>query len=221
MAPARPQAVVFDNDGLLLDTELLWFAAETRLFGRRGRSFTREDQRYLLGSSADVVGTKMAGLLGLAPEEGPALAGELRELVMAEAEGPCQPRPGALELLAALREAGTPIGLASNSERAFVDRVLAGAGLVGDAWPFDVTISGDEVARPKPAPDLYLAACKALGAPPEACVALEDSPPGVAAASAAGLRVVGVPYFPGTPLEGADLLAGSLADAAVRAAVGL
>ncbi|HSD79360.1 MAG TPA: HAD-IA family hydrolase, partial [Solirubrobacteraceae bacterium] len=89
------------------------------------------------------------------------------------------------------------------------------------AGAFDVTVAGDEVANPKPAPDGYLAAAAALGAEPAACVALEDSPPGVAAAKAAGMLVVGVPSFPGVALDGADLVAGSLREPAVLAAVGL
>jgi beta-phosphoglucomutase-like phosphatase (HAD superfamily) len=84
-----------------------------------------------------------------------------------------------------------------------------------------VTVAGDEVANPKPAPDGYLAAAAALGADPAACVALEDSPPGVAAAKAAGMTVIGIPSFPGVVLDGADLVATSLSDAAVRLAVGL
>jgi len=126
--------------------------------------------------------------------------------------------PGAKELVAALRERGVPVGLASNSPRAFVDLALEAAGMQ-DA--FDVTVAGDEVSRHKPAPDGYLAAARALGADPAHCIALEDSNTGVAAAKAAGMFVIGVPSFPGVVLADADLVAGSLHDPAVYAALGL
>ncbi|HYY83115.1 MAG TPA: HAD family hydrolase, partial [Beijerinckiaceae bacterium] len=98
-------------------------------------------------------------------------------------------------------------------------RALSVAGLADGH--FDVVVIADDVAAPKPAPDLYLAACAALGAPPERAAALEDSQTGVASARAAGLYVIAVPYFPGTPIEGASLTAGSLADAGVAAALGV
>jgi beta-phosphoglucomutase-like phosphatase (HAD superfamily) len=84
-----------------------------------------------------------------------------------------------------------------------------------------VVLSADDVVAPKPAPDLYLAACAALGAAPERAAALEDSPPGVAAASAAGMYVIAVPYFPDTPIEGASQTADSLADPNVANALGV
>jgi HAD superfamily hydrolase (TIGR01509 family) len=212
-----PAAVVFDNDGLTLDTEQAWTRAEAALFARYGRAFGDDHKRDLLGSSRDVAGAKLARHLGR-PGRGAALMDELHELVMAELDHGAPPRPGAVELVAALRAAGTPVGLASNSSREFVDKALHAAGMTG---AFDVTIAGDEVARPKPAPDGYLAAAAALGADPAACVALEDSNTGVAAARAAGMTVIGVPSFPGVELPGADLVARSLRDPAVLAAVGL
>jgi HAD superfamily hydrolase (TIGR01509 family) len=107
--------------------------------------------------------------------------------------------------------------VASNAPRR---HLLAGLRRAGLADAFDVSVSVDDVARPKPAPDLYTRACKLLDVPPAAAVALEDSPPGVAAARAAGVYVIGIPSIEGVSLE-ADLDAPSLADASVRAAVGL
>ena len=89
------------------------------------------------------------------------------------------------------------------------------------AGRFDVTVAGDEVARPKPEPDIYVAACAALGAEPARAVALEDSPTGAAAAKAAGMTVIGVPYLPDMEIPPADLVAGSLADRVVHEACGL
>jgi HAD superfamily hydrolase (TIGR01509 family) len=219
MMPRRmpPAAVVFDNDGLTLDTEQAWTRAEGLLFGRYGAAFTDDHKRDLLGSSRAVAAVKLEAHLGR-PGHGTALVDELFELVMAELDHGAPPMPGAVELLGALRAAGTPVGLASNSARTFVDKALAVAGLEGR---FDVTVAGDEVARAKPGPDLYLAAAAALGADPAACVALEDSRTGVAAARAAGMTVIGVPSFPGVVLDAADLVAGSLRDPRVAAALGL
>jgi len=134
------------------------------------------------------------------------------------AEGGAPPRPGALELLEALRAKGTPVGLASNSFRAFVDAALASARL---ADRFDSVLSFEEVEHPKPAPDVYLESCARLGGDPRESVALEDSPTGVAAAVASGMFVVGVPSLEGVDLGAAHLVAPSLADPAVHEAVGL
>jgi HAD superfamily hydrolase (TIGR01509 family) len=212
------EAVVFDNDGLLLDTEEAWTRAETTLFERHGSTFTEEHKRSLIGSARGPAAAKLEDMLGR-PGGGEALMDELHDLVMEEALGGVSPRPGALELLDALAAAGMPVAVASNSIRPFVERVLGGAGLLDGR--FRTVVTADDVAAPKPAPDLYLAACAALGAAPGRSAALEDSPPGVASAAAAGMFVIAVPYFPGTEIPGASLTAGSLADPEVHAALGL
>jgi HAD superfamily hydrolase (TIGR01509 family) len=214
----RFAAVVFDNDGLLLDTEEAWTRAEEALFERHGSSFTPEHKRELIGTSPATGATLLEAMLGL-PGHGPALVAELHDLVMDETLAGVSPRPGALELLEAVRAAGVPVGVASNSARAFVERVLSVAGLLDGH--FDVVVTANDVARPKPAPDLYLAACAALGAEPGRAAALEDSATGVAAAVAAGMYVIAVPYFPDLPIEGASLTADSLADPRVAAALGV
>jgi HAD superfamily hydrolase (TIGR01509 family) len=212
----RPAAIAFDNDGLLLDTEEAWTRAELILFGRRGLAFTMEHKRDLIGSSRVVAAAKLEAMLDV-PGEGLALMDELHELVMEEALHDIPVRPGALDLLAAIREAGVPVALASNSARAFVERTLHGAGLDG---AFAIVVTAEDVAHGKPEPDIYLEACRLLGAAPRDCTALEDSPPGVAAAHAAGMYVVGVPYLD-VHLPEADLVAASLGDPAVYAALGL
>jgi HAD superfamily hydrolase (TIGR01509 family) len=214
----RFAAVVFDNDGLLLDTEEAWTRAEEALFERHGSSFTPEHKRELIGTSPATGAALLEAMLGL-PGHGPALVAELHDLVMDETLAGVSPRPGALELLEAVRAAGVPVGVASNSARAFVERVLSVAGLLDGH--FDVVVTANDVARPKPAPDLYLAACAALGAEPGRAAALEDSATGVAAAVAAGMYVIAVPYFPDLPIEGASLTADSLADPRVAAALGV
>ncbi|WP_205695765.1 HAD family phosphatase [Conexibacter sp. SYSU D00693] len=211
-----PAACVFDNDGLLLDTEDAWTRAETTLFERHGSVFTMEHKRDLIGSSHLIAAGKLEVMLEQ-PGEGRALMAELHELVMEEALGALAPRPGAVELVDALLAAGRPIALASNSPRAFVERVLISAGMRDR---FEHVVAGDEVANPKPAPDIYLAACERLGVDPAQAIGLEDSPTGIAAARAAGLTVVGVPYLEDLVLD-ADVVARSLADPAVHAACGL
>jgi HAD superfamily hydrolase (TIGR01509 family) len=212
------EAIVFDNDGLLLDTEHAWTRAEVALFARHGSAFTEDHKRDLIGTSRTESALKLERMLDMAGA-GETLMDELHDLVMAELAAGVPPRPGALDLVAAVRAAGLPVGLASNSSREFVDRALAVSALANGH--FDVVVSADDVTSPKPAPDIYLAACEALGAAPERSAALEDSPPGVAAARAAGMYVIAVPYFPDTPLDGASLQARSLADPEVAAALGL
>jgi HAD superfamily hydrolase (TIGR01509 family) len=210
----RPAAVLFDNDGLTLDTEPIWTRAEEVLFARYGSEFTMDHKRYLLGSSPAVSARKLEELLG---RPGVALGRELQELTIASFADGVEAMPGALELIAALKDAGVPVGLVSNSTRPFVDAALAAAGMTAT---FDFTVVGDEVAAAKPAPDAYLAGAAGLGARPGSCVALEDSPTGLEAARAAGMTTIGIPSVAGMVLE-ADVVAPSLADPAVWSAVGL
>lgn len=208
-AAGAPAAVVFDNDGLLLDTESVWTRAERDLFERYGVEFTPADKRELVGTSAAIAGTVLERRLG-EPGRAAELIEELNALVVAELEHGVEAMVGARDLLEALAERETPIGLVSNSPVAFVRRSLE---IVGFEGHFDAVISAHEVAAPKPAPDPYLEACRRLGVPagPEV-VALEDSPPGVAAARAAGLTVIGIPSLEGIALEEAHHLAESLLD---------
>lgn len=209
MPPSLPAAVVFDNDGLLLDTESVWTRAEQDLFELRGAEFTPADKLELVGTSAEIAGGILERRLG---ESGRAaeLIEELNELVVAELERGVEAMIGARELLERLRERGTPIALVSNSPLRFVRRSIE---LAGFHQHFDVVVSAHEVAAPKPAPDPYLEACRRLGVEPgPEVVALEDSPTGVAAARAAGLTVIGIPSIEGIALEEAHHLAESLVD---------
>lgn len=215
---AYPEAVLFDNDGLLLDTEAVWSRAEQKLFQLRGMDFTIDHKRSLVGSSAKIAGQKLARFLN-EPGQDEALMDELNDLVLAELEGGVDAMVGARELVELLRLAGVPIALVSNSPRRFIERSheVAGTGM-----PFDAVISGHEVPEAKPAPDAYLEGCSQLGVEPgKRVVALEDSPSGVTAAVAAGLFVIGIPSVPGIELEHADLTASSLEDEAVLHALGI
>jgi len=204
-----PDAVVFDNDGLLLDTESVWTRAEEDLFERRGLEFTPADKLELVGTSAEIAGGILERRLG-EPGRAEELLEELNALVVAELEHGVEAMVGARELLERLREQGVPIGLVSNSPLRFVKRSIE---IVGFEGHFDVVLSAHEVAAPKPAPDPYLEACRRLGVEPgPSVVALEDSPTGVAAARAAGLTVIGVPSVEGVELGEAHHLAETLLD---------
>jgi len=213
--PSPPEAVVFDLDGLLLDTEEAWTSAERGLFARYGKPFGPEEKRLLLGTSFEAGGLILERLLEQ-PGRAGELSGELLALVGERMLEGADPRPGAAEIVAALR-GRTPIGVASNSPLGFVTAALEAAGLA-DAFP--VVVTADQVPEAKPAPDTYLEACRRLAARPAGSVGLEDSPTGVAAARAAGLFVIGIPSLPALTLE-ADLVAVSLADRPVWHALGL
>jgi len=211
-----PAAIVFDCDGLLLDTEGSWSVGQTGLFARHGREFGPEHKQALVGRSMLEAGPIYERFLDL-PGHGTDLTDELVALVVQElGRTGCAPMPGAVELLDRL--AGrSPLAVASNAPRAVLEAAIAGAG-VRDR--FDAAVSADDVPRPKPAPDIYLEACRRLGADPAASVALEDTATGLAAARAAGMRTIGVPSVSTARLE-ADVVAGSLVDPAVLAALGL
>ena len=212
MKTPLPDAVVFDNDGLLLDTESVWTRAEQDLFERRRIEFTAGHKRELVGTSAEIAGGILERRLG-EPGRAAALIEELNALVVAELEHGVEAMIGARELLDKLKQRGTPIGLVSNSPLRFVRRSLEIAGFVDR---FDVVLSAHEVAAPKPAPDPYLEACRRLNVEPgPAVIALEDSPTGVAAARAAGLTVIGIPSLEGVELLEAHEIAESLLDAVV------
>jgi HAD superfamily hydrolase (TIGR01509 family) len=203
--------VVFDCDGLLVDTEGCWTRAETALFQAHGHDFGQEQKALVIGKSLADVGGVMADYFGR-PGEGAVLAAELLDGVRRELAAGAQALPGAVELVRACA-ARVPVAVASNSPRVLLDAALSSSGLAG---LFGVSFAADEVAAAKPAPDLYLAACAALGAEPSACVAFEDSGTGIAAARAAGLHLVVVPSLPSQSLDH-DWRADSLADPALQA----
>jgi HAD superfamily hydrolase (TIGR01509 family) len=183
-------AVLFDMDGLLVDSEPGWQAVEGALFEELGggRPWTPADAQQLVGHPIAV----SAGILGqLAGSDVPAadLAERLVADMVAWLRADVPWKPGALDLLAALTDAGVPTGLVSSSYRRLVDTVLEAA----PAGTFAVSVAGDEVRRAKPHPEPYERALGRLGVVAAATVVLEDSPVGATAAAAAGCRVVVVP----------------------------
>jgi HAD superfamily hydrolase (TIGR01509 family) len=199
------RAVLFDMDGLLVDSEPLWFEAERAVMSRLGGSWAEADQRELIGGSlAHTVGYMRARARRPAGPQQIAgwLLGGMTELVTGRG---VPLMPGAAELLAGLDAAGIPRGLVTSAQREIMTAVLASTGLA-----FDVTVCGEDVRAGKPGPEPYLRATALLGEAPGGCAALEDSPNGVASALAAGCPVIAVPGLHPIPERPGCLVAGSL-----------
>ena len=187
-AAELPAAVLFDMDGLLIDTEPIWFDVETQLLAEYDATWSPADHSQLVGTSAAFSSSFLSRRLKgrLSPSE----VAEIVLVRMAERLSRTPPlQPGVRQLVAELDDAGVPRALVSSSARALVDAardVLA-------PLAFDVIVTGDDVARTKPDPEPYLTAAALLEVPAESCAALEDSPTGAASANAAGAMVVAVP----------------------------
>lgn len=190
-------AVVFDCDGLLAETESAWTRAEAALFREHGHGFGPAQKKVLIGQTLASGGEAMAEYFGL-PGAGPALAERLAGLVGQELAAGTPALPGARAITETLRRRGIPVAVSSNSPRRFVDTALRSAGLHD---LFEVLVSAEDAEHGKPAPDLYLAACSRLAAAPGRSVAFEDSSTGVASARAAGMFVIAVPSVPGALLD--------------------
>lgn len=204
--PGRFRAVIFDLDGLLIDTEPGWQRAEAELLRRHGSPYTEADAANSVGSPVWQVIDRYAARLGMDTHGRERLLAELMELARAEYGGDLQLRPGAAELLAHL-VGKLPLGVASNTPRELVDAALRAGRLESR---FQAVVAAEDVARPKPAPDIYLEVCRRLNVEPTGAVALEDSAPGITAARDAGLTVVAVPQFEGVDTSAAHHVAGSL-----------
>ncbi|HWF79694.1 MAG TPA: HAD family phosphatase [Streptosporangiaceae bacterium] len=217
------QAVLFDMDGLLVDTEPLWFEVESSVMARLGGQWTAADQNALIGGSlhrsASYLIDRATGPSSAASKDEVAswLVGGMAAMLRSRGVAPL---PGAAELVGEISAAGLPYALVTSSEQVIVDAVLEAVDQYGVA--FDVIVSGADVRNPKPHPEPYQRAAALLGADPRCCVALEDSPNGVASAEAAGCVTVAVPGLVSITEQPGRLVVGSLADislASLRAMV--
>jgi HAD superfamily hydrolase (TIGR01509 family) len=199
------EAVVLDLDGVLIEGEEVWDAVREQLVRERGGRWTAGAQAAMMGMSSLEWSSYMARELGV-PMEPAAISSETVARVAARYRQALPLVDGAVEVVTAL--AGRwPLGLASSANRPIIELVLERSRLTGC---FRATVSSEEVARGKPAPDVYLEAAARLGVPPERCAAVEDSASGLRSAAAAGMRVVAVPNRryppPGELVRAADLV---------------
>ena len=207
--PGPFRAAVFDMDGLLLDTEPLWHGAERELLERHGDTFSDADMEESHGRAVAETARAYASRLGLPAA---AIEDEIVEIMLAHYAAGAPLRPGARELVQAL-DGRIALGVASNTYTVLVRRALDAAGL----GALQMVVSGADMGRPKPRPDVYTEACRVLGVVPADAIAFEDSPMGVRSALDAGLFVVGVPDRPDVDLAsaGAHVIVASLADVVV------
>jgi HAD superfamily hydrolase (TIGR01509 family) len=204
-----PDAVVFDLDGVIVDSESAWVEAKRELVDRAGGTWKPEATRAMLGMSSPEWSRYLRDELGV-----PMPVEEINAAVVAALERHYREAlpllPGAVDAVRQLA-ARWPLGLASSSNREIIDLVLEQTGL---NEVFAVTVSSEEVARGKPAPDVYFEAARRLDVEPGRCVAIEDSSNGLRSAAGAGMGVVAIPNreFPPDPdaLALADAVLGSI-----------
>jgi len=212
-------AVVFDLDGLLIQSEEVWDAVRERFVRERGGRYDDEIQRAMMGMSSTEWSRYLHDHAGVpeAPEE---INAEVARRMLDAFREHLPLLPGAVEAVRRLADRFT-LGLASSSNREIIDAVIDVAGL---APFFSATVSSEEVAHGKPAPDVYLETARRLGAEPAECTAVEDSHGGIRSAKAAGMRVVAIPNATYPPdaeaLALADATVGSLDDLTVAVVSG-
>jgi HAD superfamily hydrolase (TIGR01509 family) len=203
------EAVVFDLDGVLLQSEEVWDSVRERYVRERGGRYDEAVQRAMMGMSAPEWSAYLHDEAGV-PDEAATINRDVVERMLEAYRHDLPLLPGAVEAVRRIA-AAYRLGLASSSNREVFEEVLDLAGIAGC---FRATVSSEEVARGKPAPDVYLEAARRLGVSPERCTAVEDSHAGIRSAKSAGMLVVAIPnasYPPdGEALELADLVLYSL-----------
>lgn len=206
----RYRAVVFDMDGVLVDSEPAFFEGVNKILEPAGKRIEWERYKQLLGTSTSHTWRNVLEIVGLDPETAKPYAERYGDVMLELLGQPRSPLPGVEALITSLRERGTPLGLATSSWREWMEALLGGAGLPLDS--FDALVWRQMVERSKPAPDLYLKAAELLGVPAQECIAVEDTVPGIAATQAAGMFCVQVraASSAGLPIEEADLVIDSL-----------
>jgi HAD superfamily hydrolase (TIGR01509 family) len=205
------EAVVFDLDGLLLESEEVWDAVREVYVRERGGRYDAEIQRAMMGMSSNEWSQYLHDAAGIADEPA-AINDEVVRRMLAAYREHLPLIDGAVEAVKRLA-ARFPLALASSSNRPLIDTVLDEAGLTAC---FRATVSSEEVGRGKPAPDVYLEAARRLDVEPARCAAIEDSHGGIRSAKAAGMRVIAIPngsYPPDAEsLAQADVTLTSLAE---------
>jgi HAD superfamily hydrolase (TIGR01509 family) len=213
------EAVVFDLDGVLIQTEELWDEVREGLARERGGKYSSAAQRAMMGMSSVEWSRYMHEHVGL-PDSPGEIAAEVVERMAARYRERLPLIDGAGEAVERLA-AVWPLGVASSSNRPLIELVLELSRL---GRLFRATVSSEEVERGKPAPDVYLEACRRLGVEPSRAAAIEDSHAGIGSAKAAGMRVIAIPnpsFPPGDEaLAEADVLLGSLAELTAEAVEG-
>ena len=204
------RAVIFDLDGVLWDGEPLYHEAFNLVLEPHGYHVSEDDYGEIIGLSVEAAWHWVRHRFDLTASPGGFLRA-YNEAVLRLLQRPVEPLPGARPLIDELRRRGVPMGVASASLRPWVDATLRGLGLQDT---FDAVVSGSEVSNGKPAPDPFLAAAARLGVPPDRCLVVEDTAPGVAAAKAAGMFAVQLRAASTAlpPLPDADLVLESLSD---------
>ena len=205
------EAVVFDMDGVLIDSEPVWERVRRRFVASRGGRWPADAQDRLMGMStaewSAYISTDFG--VGLTPQQ---VASQVIAAMAAEYSKHLPLLPGAIDAVRSM-SARWPLGVASSSPRSLIETVLATAGLLSS---FAAFVSSEEVPRGKPAPDVYLAAAERLSVSPKACAAIEDSSNGLRSAAAAGFTVIAVPRpeYPPAPdaLASARVVLSSLTD---------
>lgn len=182
------EAVILDMDGVLVDSEPLHLEATNRILASRGHELTESESHAYLGQDDRALFDALRERFGM-EDSTEALIEERVRVVLELIEAGVVPRPGVPELIVGLKMRGYPMALASSSFRTVVDAMLEALGLERS---FDVVVTGEDVERSKPAPDIFLEAARRLGMEPTECLVFEDAPHGVAAARAAGMTVVAV-----------------------------
>ncbi len=213
---AREKAVVFDCDGVLVDSEKAWFVGIVDVFSRRGiHELVTGPASSLYGASVGDVVSVLERELGHKLDEA-AAAREVYDAILAAIEDGVVAMDGAVELLEAIR-GSRPLAVASNGSTETVEASLKAASIPS---VFDTIVAFERPLRPKPAPDIYLRACENLHVNPNDAIAVEDSLPGARAARAAGLTVVGLGTAEGLE-KIADLVVARLDDPALLGLLGL
>ncbi|GGK84699.1 HAD family hydrolase [Mangrovihabitans endophyticus] len=205
------RAVVFDLDGVIIDSEGVWEQVRRAYVAEHGRQFLPDSQDRMMGMSTGEWSAHLSHEVGV-PRSPEQVAGDVLARMAQRYRAALPVIDGSVAVVRAMAER-YPLALASSSARLLIDQVLDTAGLAG---AFRVTLSTEEVPRGKPAPDVYEEAARRLGLPPAACAAVEDSSNGLRSAAAAGLAVVCVPHGVYPPaadaLAAADMVLDGIAD---------